>query len=199
MGTSRFFMNSIHRNDTNHTNYYYFVSAFTPTEILRIKELGDSMPKQRAVTGSGDVIEESDYRVSEISWIPEIKESQWIYNKIADYAAIANKEMWNFDIWGFPDDLQYTTYFGDGGHYDWHVDLGPGMSNRKMSAVLQLSTAEEYDGGELQINVGSSIMNVQKELGVLCFFPSFLLHRVTPVVSGVRQSLVTWLGGNNLR
>lgn len=199
MSISRYFMNGLHRSNLNHTNYYYYASAFTPSEILQIKELGDKMPKQKAVTGSSDVAQFSDYRLSEISWIPEMNESEWLYEKIAKYAVAANKEMWDFDIWGFPDDLQYTTYYGDGGHYDWHVDLGPGMSNRKMSVVLQLSTAEEYDGGELQINIGSDVMTVKKELGLLCFFPSFLLHRVTPVTSGVRQSLVTWLGGNNLR
>ena len=107
--------------------------------------------------------------------------------------------MWNFDIWGYQDLLQYTKYYGDGGHYDWHADLGPGISNRKLSCVLQLSTPEEYEGGELQMNPGGDIMSVPKGLGVLCFFPSFLLHRVTPLTSGTRKSLVTWLCGANLR
>ena len=35
--------------------------------------------------------------------------------------------------------------------------------------------------------------------GLLCFFPSFILHRVTPLSSGTRTSLVTWLCGANLR
>ena len=107
--------------------------------------------------------------------------------------------MWDFDIWGYHDSLQYTVYNGDGGHYDWHADLGPGLSNRKLSVVLQLSEGTDYDGGELQINPGGSILSVPKQLGLLCFFPSFLLHRVTPVTSGKRISLVTWLCGANLR
>jgi PKHD-type hydroxylase len=65
--------------------------------------------------------------------------------------------------------------------------------------VLQLSDPGEYEGGELQMNVGSSILTVPQELGLICFFPSFLLHRVTPLTSGVRKSLVTWLCGANLR
>ena len=40
---------------------------------------------------------------------------------------------------------------------------------------------------------------VEKGLGTLCFFPSFLLHRVTPLTSGATKSLVTWLCGANLR
>ena len=49
------------------------------------------------------------------------------------------------------------------------------------------------------IGGGGSILTVPKELGLICFFPSFLLHRVTPLTSGVRTSLVTWLCGANLR
>jgi len=107
--------------------------------------------------------------------------------------------MWNFDIWGFPDNLQYTIYHGNGGHYDWHLDLGPNISNRKLSMVMQLAGPDEYTGGDLEINVGGSILTVPKEKGLICFFPSFLLHRVTPTTSGTRISLVTWLGGNNFK
>jgi PKHD-type hydroxylase len=196
-------MSSIHflqdqRDYTNHFNYYYFTSAFTPSEIIKIREMGDKLPKQKGEVG-GEESTVSDYRVSDISWVPENLETQWLYDKITEYAKTANKQMWNFDIWGYHDQLQYTTYYGDGGHYDWHADLGPGISNRKLSVVLQLSDPDEYEGGDLQMNIGSSILTVPRELGLICFFPSFLLHRVTPLTSGVRKSLVTWLCGANLR
>ena len=198
MSSSKKFI-GLHKTNVNHFNYYYYENAFTPEEIIKIREIGDSKQKQQAVTGGGDSGIISDYRISDISWIDENKKTSWLYSKLADYAISANKEMWNFDIWGYYDDLQYTVYYGDGGHYDWHADLGPNISNRKLSCVLQLSDPEEYEGGELQINIGSSILTVPKKLGTLCFFPSFLLHRVTPLTSGVRTSLVTWLSGANLR
>ena len=187
------------RNNVNHLNYYYFASAFTPSELIKIRQIGDNLPKQNASVGGGDTNEVTDYRKSEISWIADNQDTEWLYSKISDYAKTANREMWNFDVWGYQDSLQYTKYYGNGGHYDWHADLGPGLSNRKLSVVLQLSDPKEYEGGELQINVGGSILSVPKELGLICFFPSFLLHRVTPLTSGVRTSLVTWLCGANLR
>jgi PKHD-type hydroxylase len=196
MNSSQFFMNSLHRNQTNHCNYYYFVNQFSDNEINEIKYLASTLVRQDAVTGENTV---SNYRKSEVSWIDESEDSGWIYDKIAKLAHEANKEMWNFDIWGYHDNLQYTTYYGDGGHYDWHLDLGPGLSNRKLSVVLQLSDPEEYVGGDLQMNVGGSLLTVPKSKGLLCFFPSFLLHRVTPLSSGTRTSLVTWLCGANLR
>jgi PKHD-type hydroxylase len=165
----------------------------------KITEIANKTPKQDARTvGDTDEIV-SEYRKSEIGWIPDNDDTSWLYEKIAGLAKTANKEMWNFDIWGYHDDLQYTTYYGDGGHYDWHADLGPGISNRKLSCVLQLSDPGEYEGGELQLNTGGTIISIKKEVGLICFFPSFVLHRVTPITSGVRTSLVTWLCGANLR
>lgn len=197
MSDIKYFL-SKERNKTNHLNYYYFTKSFSPQEIIQIREYCDQLPKQQAVVGGEDGAV-SDYRKSEISWVPQNEDTAWFYDKISEYAYIANKEMWNFDIWGYLDDLQYTTYYGNGGHYGWHADLGPDMSNRKLSAVLQLSDPGEYEGGDLEINIGSQILKVPKELGLITFFPSFLLHRVTPLMSGVRTTIVTWLCGANLR
>ena len=188
------------RNNVNHFNYYYFTSAFTNEELETIIEIGESIPKIKATTvGEDQGHDVSDYRVSDISWISRNSKSSWIFDRIADLAIKANTQMWNFDIWDFQDDLQYTTYYGNGGHYDWHADLGVGISNRKLSVVLQLSDSDDYEGGVLQMNTGASIIDVPKEKGLICFFPSFLLHRVTPLSSGLRRSLVTWLCGANLR
>jgi PKHD-type hydroxylase len=199
MSSSNYFLDS-QRNNVNHLNYYYFTDVFTPEELVKIIEIGEKLPKQRGTTVGNDTEEvESTYRLSEISWVDENPETYWIYKRISEYAKIANEAMWNFDIWGYQDSLQYTKYYGNGGHYDWHADLGPGISNRKLSCVLQLSTPEEYDGGDLQMNPGGNIVSVPKGLGTLCFFPSFLLHRVTPLNSGTRKTLVTWLCGANLR
>lgn len=191
---------SLQRNSVNHFNYYYFTDVFTDQELEKIIQIGESQPKIKATTvGDEKDHKVSDYRVSDISWIPNFSDSEWLFNRIADLAIKANSEMWNFDIWDYQDDLQYTSYYGNGGHYDWHADLGVGISNRKLSVVLQLSDASEYEGGELQMNTGGSILNVPKQKGLICFFPSFVLHRVTPLSSGLRRSLVTWLCGANLR
>ena len=198
MSSQNYFLNN-QKRDVNHLNYYYFTNVFTPEELVKIIEIGEKTPKINATTVGHEEEIVSDYRLSEISWLDENDETSWLYLKLAEHAKIANEAMWNFDIWGFGDSLQYTRYYGNGGHYDWHADLGPGISNRKLSCVLQLSTPEEYEGGELQMNPGGNIISVPKGLGTLCFFPSFLLHRVTPLNSGVRLSLVTWFRGANLR
>lgn len=198
MSLSKYFLDE-HRLGLNHLNYYYFTDAFTKEELTEIIRIGDLIPKTSGTTVGDNEEHVSDYRKSEICWIGDNEDTRWIFEKMANLCKIANKNMWNFDIWGYQDGFQYTVYYGDGGHYDWHADLGPGISNRKISCVLQLSDPEEYDGGDLQMNPGGNIITVPKGLGTLCFFPSFLLHRVTPLNSGVRKSLVNWFCGANFR
>jgi hypothetical protein len=85
------------RNNVNHFNYYYYTNAFTSEELDRIKTIGNSYPMKAAEVGGGEDSQVSDYRKSEVSWIPEDQNNQWLYDKIAGYAVSANKEMWNFD------------------------------------------------------------------------------------------------------
>jgi PKHD-type hydroxylase len=37
---------------------------------------------------------------------------------------------------------------------------------------------------------------IKKEKGFIAMFPSFMLHRVTPITSGIRKTLVIWICGN---
>jgi PKHD-type hydroxylase len=179
-------------------NYYYFQEGFCEEDVNRIISTGEAHPKQVALTGANND-GPSDYRTSEISWINDEIKYSWLFDRISDLGTVANNEMWNYDLWGYQDGLQYTIYYDNGGHYDWHVDLGPGMSNRKLSCVVQLSDPDEYEGGELQFNNGSQIISVPKKKGLVVFFSSFVLHRVSPVTKGVRKSLVAWISGPNLR
>lgn len=187
-----------HRTDLNHMNYYYYVNAFTDDELDTLIKMANKLPKQSGLVGTGDTSTQSDHRKSEISWIPQNDDFLWIYERITELSMAANAQMWNFDLWGYQDDLQYTVYNGGGGHYDWHTDVGPGMSNRKLSCVIQLSDPKDYEGGVLEINNGN-IIQIPKERGLVCFFASFTLHRVTPVTSGKRTSLVSWISGPNFK
>ena len=48
---------------------------------------------------------------------------------------------------------------------------------------------------ELQILAGTSPDSISKIRGLVCGFPSFRLHRVTPVTSGIRKTIVIWVSG----
>ncbi len=197
MSSSLIFSNNYRLKPVNYGNYYFYKNVFTESEIAKIHSLGESSPKQKgSVTDSGHITET---RISDVSWIDQKQDSYWLYEKISELVDEANKAMWEFDIYGYHDSLQYTTYYGGGGHYDWHTDVGPMMANRKVSVVLQLTKPDEYEGGNLQLNGGNGIVEAPKDFNTMIIFPSFMLHRVTPVITGTRKSLVTWLAGPNLR
>ncbi len=198
MSANHFFI-SKERNNVDHYNYYYFDNAFTEDELTKINNLAMSYPKMQATTVGEEGTNVSEYRKSTVVWLPDEPRSLWLYNKISELAHTANTNMWNYEIWGYNDQLQYTIYEGDGGHYDWHADLGPTISNRKLSCVIQLSDPNDYEGGDLQLNNGGGVVTIEKKKGRIVFFSSFVLHRVTPVTKGTRISLVTWLSGRNLR
>ena len=89
--------------------------------------------------------------------------------------------------------FQFTEYTM-GEYYNWHRDSSvdnPVFSNRFYSTVIQLN--DEYTDGELQLNIDDNEITLERGLGTLYMFPSHTLHRVKPITSGVRYSLVNWI------
>lgn len=184
----------------NPLNWYWFEKGFTSEEVERIKKLVEKFELSEAgVTQKG--ISDYSVRKSSTAWIPKNEESHWIYEKLSSYINQANSEVWGFDLFGMAEDIQYTEYYQNGGHYDYHLDVGNGypLNQRKISVTVQLSDSDEYSGGDFEILIGSSPSTLPRGKGVVLLFPSFFLHRVTPVTSGVRKSLVLWVGGGSYR
>jgi len=78
---------------------------------------------------------------------------------------------------------------------DWHTDFAGTRPFRKLSVSIQLSDPEDYEGGDLELLYGTEPQKLDRSRGALIVFPSFMLHRVTPVTRGARWSLVAWLLG----
>lgn len=178
--------------------------GFTLDEIKKIIQLGQQRQPNKAVIGGfGADQNYSHVRKSLTSWIESGSDSDWLYQRLGNIVRNLNGQHFRFDLWGFGEHLQYTEYHGeDEGHYTWHIDSGATSMNygpRKLSLVLQLSDPSEYEGGNLQVQLGAEPQTISKDLGLTCVFPSFVLHRVTPVTSGIRRTLVAWLTGPALR
>jgi len=182
-------------------DYYWFQNAFSEEELTRLYDLLESLQYQDATTIGNQDEKISEVRSSRIKWIPQTNNWQWLYQKLFNMIEEANGTLWNFDLFGTNEFIQYTEYLAsDQGHYDWHQDIGPGgPSLRKVSLVVQLTDAEEYEGGDLQIWPGGNIWTVPKGKGNVAIFPSYMMHRVTPMTSGVRKSLVLWAGGQHYK
>jgi len=66
------------------------------------------------------------------------------------------------------------------------------MKARVNTGALQLSSPSENKGGVLQIKHGGEVIDVMKMKGMVTTFPVNIEHRVTPVTSGVRKTLIMW-------
>lgn len=122
-------------------------------------------------------------------------EHNWVYERLGDVISSLNSDYYQFDLTGFAEPVQLGNYSSkDQGTYNWHVDFGKGLA-RKLSLVMQLSSPDSYLGGDLEIQTGNKPVAVARKRGLIAVFPSWVLHRVTPVTEGSRQSLVTWING----
>jgi PKHD-type hydroxylase len=149
--------------------------------------------------GDGDGVVDNDIRRCSLTWLNNNPNTHWVFEKLADAVSTLNSQFYNFDLTGFGEALQLTNYDqSDKGMYGWHVDYG-GKISRKLSLVVQLTDPSRYEGGNLQILTTGEPSTVRKQRGLVCVFPSYTLHQVTPVTSGARQSLVAWISGPTFR
>lgn len=140
-------------------------------------------------------------RKSRLRWLLPTAETQWLYDRLSECVNVANKALWEFNPIAAEEPIQYAEYPETGGHFAYHLDLGPNhpLNHRKISVTVQLSGEDEYEGGDFQILAGAEAQTLPKRGGAVLFFPSYLLHRVTPVTSGTRRSLVLWIGGGSYK
>jgi PKHD-type hydroxylase len=181
-------------------NWYWFERGFSIDEINRTHALAEHFRYEDAIT-LGTATPTDEIRKSRIKWISNShNEARWLYTKMLDFAKTANANLWNFDLISSPESIQYTEYREGGGHYGYHLDIGQGSaSHRKVSLIVQLSDPSEYDGGDFEILRGMNPEKLPNTQGAVILFPSYMLHRVTPVTRGIRRSLVLWVGGSAFR
>lgn len=202
-------------------HYWYFTSVLSHRFCDQIIEQGKKNKDEFARIGflkdknlSKDQIKEiKKKRNSNVTWMND----QWIYREILPYVHAANKNAgWNFNF-DFSESCQFTKY-SRGQYYGWHCDswvepykdenINLNNKIRKLSVTCSLSDSSEYTGGELEFNFNdpekTKKQNIKKCVeilpkGSICVFPSFVWHRVCPVKTGTRYSLVIWNIGESFK
>ena len=209
-------------------SYFYFEKALTPKFCDEVIQHG-SNNFQTALTGSitknikrdltkhpltqKELKELRKKRDSNISWLND----PWIFKEVIPYVKQANELAgWNFE-WSISEHCQFTKY-DSAQYYDWHTDSSEEPYNRpnapehnkirKLSVTCTLSDPSEYEGGHLQFYFNKLDLKQKDRVkscteilpkGSIVVFPSFIWHRVTPVLSGTRYSLVIWNLGENFK
>ncbi len=175
----------------NQLSYFYNQLESIPYDIGQTFSNSEETP----------LLNDNSIRTSKVKWIPIKEEWGWLYSKFMDMVTLVNNEVYNFDLVSIPAEIQYTEYHATNkGHYSWHTDIGHGPASfRKISITIQLSDSNEYEGGDLEFNLDGNPQQFPRIQNTAAIFPSYLLHRVTPVTKGVRKSLVLWVGGAPFR
>lgn len=135
-------------------------------------------------------------------WLDEASASSWIFDRMFQAVVDCNRQHFGFEIEEFAERMQVSHYTAKhNGFFDWHIDIGNGRLavKRKLTAVVQLSDTSAYDGGCLEANSNGSIKSASKQIGTIFILPSFVLHRVSPVLQGERFSLTLWSHGPAFR
>ena len=143
----------------------------------------------------------NDIRKSQHCWIPS---SHWIGGFLWHYIMNANKDNFLYDISHIEQDMIQYTQYNKGDFYGWHTDMDicdinePDQLVRKLSFTLQLTNHDEYTGGDLEFadfDDSTQRFTVPKSRGTVIVFDSRTPHRVSPIKSGIRKSLVGWVVG----
>ncbi len=153
---------------------------------------------EEAKLGAGDT--NATVRRSQVVFLGMEQKYRWLYERIWEVAQEINRRGLGIDISGVEGHIQLARYdSSDQGFYDWHTDFAGFRPLRKISISIQLSRSEDYEGGDLELFTLNRPQRVERARGALIAFPSFVLHRVAPVVRGTRWSLVAWVLGARWR
>jgi PKHD-type hydroxylase len=183
-------------------DYFAYCEGFLSNEEINlILAQPEWLNMQESVIGGNGGSPEinKEIRSNKVAWLGSKPEIQHIWEKLSNVVADINNAFFHFDLTGFYEPMQLGLYSeSNQSHYSWHTDASPFDTNvpRKLSMVMLLSDASEFEGGQLKIKCESDnerILEMTK--GKAWFFPSYMLHCVTPVTKGVRRSLVLWIGG----
>lgn len=177
------------------SEFVFYEGFFTPAEVEKITNMWDQEESVDATLSGGGKETDETLRKTKLSFIADSTDNIWLYQKLGQLGIQCNHERYGYDLLGFHHELQLARY-GEGDFFDWHLDFGAGeISHRKLSISVQLSDSDEYEGGDLQFMINQKVINAPRSKGTVVVFPSFIMHRVTPITKGVRQSIVAWLAG----
>lgn len=188
--------------------YWYFQKQLDKEICEKILSIGKNKIKNYGEKGKET--NSTVGRKSDICWL-NFNEEKWIYDLVLPIITTANTNAgWKYEF-DYVEPIQFTKY-GVKQYYNWHCDqrgchnsvnktddLNLKNKVRKLSASINLSDSNDYNGGDLMLKQNGTCENLTineiKPQGSIVVFPSYVWHKVTPVTKGTRYSLVLWASG----
>ena len=137
-------------------------------------------------------------RKSEVAWVKDARLCSMLFSMAQQMNTAAG---WNLNITGI-EPVQFGVY-SESDHYNWHIDQHTNVNKglvRKISMSLFLN--EDYEGGDFDLEiykpeVDPRYKSFKLPKGSAIFFQSDRWHRVRPITSGIRKSIVAWFYGSS--
>lgn len=183
--------------------FVYWDNFFSEDDLQAIEKYCELTAVENSkIVSSNDTVVSQSIRSSEVRLHYVNEDNHWLFDKLLTIAELVNDRFYRFDLLGF-DHFQYTEYNVPGAMYDYHADMVFGVDVpadleicRKLSFSLILSDTSEYQGGDFKIKLSSEPSNIlEQKRGRVIAFPSYILHKVSPIISGNRKSIVFWAVG----
>lgn len=189
-------------------SHVWWNAAFEEEELKQIENICSSSSLENASTVNEENLEKTRLiRKSQVKFFDRDENNFWIFDRFNLISNKINNKYYNFELYGYSS-FQYTVYNSEYlGNYDWHMDTildnnfdnsMQNQSTRKLTLVMPLSEpGKDFTGGEFELNLGQekNPITIEMQKGKIIAFPSFMIHRVKPVLTGVRKSIVIWIEG----
>ena len=172
--------------------YQVWPSSLSPQQVDQVTEIALGQPREEAtVFSSAEGMR--GLRSCTVRWLDD----PWLHTLLWPYVEQANNSGFDFAL-DRRAEMQFTEYTAEqGDHYGWHHDVqwgGQSGTDRKISITVQLSGADDYEGGDFEFDELKTNADFRSK-GTVLVFPSYLRHRIHPITLGTRRALVAWFFG----
>ena len=165
--------------------------VLTPPELDQIRQLAGSLRFVEGRVSNPHNLAKNNLQ-ADIGQPDAAKAAQ-----IAGAAITRNEQIANFV---FPKRIAspLLARYEPGMTYGVHADapfipLPNGPLRSDVSGTLYINDPKTYEGGRLTIHLGSEKLTIEAEPGSMVVYPSTTLHEVTPVTSGQRLVMITFI------
>lgn len=174
--------------------------AFTEKECEEALRSFDRYPRERGLVGKpavdGDPSSEYSQVIDKmlrdcyVTYVARDSENAWLHERLEAIMAEANDKYWQLHITDYSQPMRLMSYY-EGDHFNsLHSDHGVGDTCfRKLTCILQVSKPTDYVGGQFEV-IGEPTPPEAYNQGSVLVFPTYLIHRVSPVTSGIRHSVI---------
>jgi len=173
--------------------WWYIEDALSPTLCDSMIEGFEKFTSEKALVGSQEPNKPIlNLNIRDVNKL-NLPFTTGIGATLAGTGLYMNSVAWKFDLTS-QNQTEYLRY-DEHGHYRDHIDsrMEPGNIVRKLTVLAFLN--DDFEGGKLYLKISGEKVYPHQKKGTVIAFPSFIMHGVEPVISGVRRSIVTWLLG----